>query len=257
MQSQIFYKVLGSLAVITIGILGYLSYRNSVMEHLYAEAIGYPNFFHGNVESMNAVNRLASYRGRRSTEFLINIAIGRGQYVSAETQIAAIAALSRRKDPDVAVMLAGLLQPHQGLSVRRAVAKALQRIPCNSLCTRAILHYLERTSLGEPNSEDLVIRPAGFDDVTVALRKDQTALYDDLYAVLRREKLETLIALTQVYGLGSDDPSIFALGLTGVLGIHEACSLLKESDRTIHELAEPNRAPVQAVQTALSSLQCK
>jgi hypothetical protein len=250
------YKFLGVVAVSVFAVLGYLSYRNSVMERLYAEAAGYPKFFRRSKESANAVNELASYHGRRSTELLINIAINRGPFVSSDAQAAAIDALSKRKDPDIAVMLAGLLQPHQGLDVRREAATALKKLPCNSLCVRAILHYLERTSQGQLNSEDLVVRPAGFDDVSISLEKDQTVVYNDLYAVLRREKAETLINLSQVYGLGSDDPSLFALDLSTKLGIHEACPVLKESDHAIMELSEPNKAPREAVQTALSSLQC-
>jgi hypothetical protein len=153
-------------------------------------------------------------------------------------------------------MLAVLLQPHQGLVVRREAAIALQKLPCNNLCVRAILHYLERTSQGQLNSEDLVVRPTGFDDVSISLKKDQTVVYNDLFAVLRREKGETLINLAEVYGLGSDDPSLFALELSSKLGIHEACPVLKQSDNAIKELSEPNKAPRQAVQTALSSLQC-
>jgi hypothetical protein len=251
-------KILFAFGVVaTIAAAGYLSYRNKAMNRLYAEAAGYPQFFRGTGESTEAVKRLATYRGQRATELLLDIALGHGPFVWGNTQTEAIKELANRSDPDVAVVMASLLQPHEGLVTRQAAATALRSLPCNTECVGSILYYIERVWRGEPNYEDRILRPPGFRDVTTDLQKDQQVLYESLYTVLRREKVETLTALVKVQGLGSDAPSLFTLDLVSHLGLPEACPLLQQSDRAIQKLEpESYRAPRQELRAAITSLRC-
>jgi hypothetical protein len=250
------FLLLGATAAITIA--GYVFYRNQAMNRLFAEASGYPSFLRSSNESTHAVSKLAAYRGQRATEMLVEIALGHGPLVFGEAQEEAIKALSKRGDPEVANALVKLLQPHEGLDTRKAVAGALQDLPCKGECIRSLLHYLERVWRGEPNYEDRAVRPRGYEDIIKSLRDDQRMLYANLYAVLRREKLETLTNLAQVYGLGSDSPSTFALDLSSRLELHESCLLLLKSARAIQKLP-PNffDAPREELQSAIVSLNCK
>lgn len=244
------------LAIVTVVFL-YDSYRNGVMTRLYAEAAGYPPYYRGSVESQAAVNTLAAYRGQRSTSLLLDIAL-RQNPLAPEAQTEAIKALGRRKDPQVAVTLASLLQPQEGLDTRKAAAEALQNLPCNRECIASILYYLERIWRGDPNDEDRWVLPPGNERVLANYRAGQQAIYNDLYSVLRREKKETFTTLVSVYGFGSDGPSPFALDLVSHLDLHEACPYLMESERHVKDLS-PDRfkAPRQEMQIAIASLNCK
>ncbi len=189
---------------------------------------------------------------------LLEIGLGHGPLVWGDTQTEAIKALGKRNDPDVALAMANLLQPHEGLATRQAATAALQYLPCNTECVGSILHYLERVWRGEPNYEDRTVRPSGFQDVTASLQRDQQTLYNSLYKVLQREQVATLTNLVKVYGLGSDAPSPFALELVSHLGLPEACPLLQQSDRAIEKLSpESYKAPRQELQAAIGSLKCK
>lgn len=254
-------KALKRLVTIFIGLAlvaaGYLSYRNNVMDRLYGEAGMDPRFFQGSQQAADAVRKLATYRGQRSTDYLLALAV-QTNVLAPEAQTEAIRALRDRHDPRIAPALAALLQPHEGLDVRRSAASALQNLPCKGECIVSILHYLERIWGGGLNHEDRRVRPSGFEEVTASLAKDQQALYSTLYSVLQREKLETVGALIKLHGLGTSDPSAFALDLLARLQIQEACPYLLESDRQLQDLSpETYKAPWQELQTAIVSLKCK
>jgi hypothetical protein len=235
----------------------YDNYRNGVMARLYAEALGHPSYYRSSVESQAAVRNLATYRGRRSTSMLLNIALLQNP-LAPGAQTEAIKALSERKEPEIAATLANLLQPHEGLGTRQAAAEALQNLPCNRECIGSILHYLERVGRGEPNEEDRTVFPPGTETLRSQQQSSQQALYGTLYSVLQREKIETLRNLVQVYGLGSDDPSPFALALVSRTQLHEACPYLLRSDQSIKR-SPPGlyTNPPKELQAAIASLDCK
>jgi hypothetical protein len=248
----------GVILVISAAATLYNSYRNGVMSRLYAEAAGYPPFFRGSSESTAAVRRIASYRGQRSTRMLLDIGLARGPMIWPDTQTEAIQLLRERNDPDTAIALANLLQPHERLGTRQAVATALKELPCKIECVRSVLHYLERTSRGEPNEEDLTLFPPGTENLRVDEKKDQQVLYDTLYAVLQREKLATLTNLDAIYGLGSDDSSPFGLELVSRIQLHEACPYLLRSDK-LAKSSPPglHSVPPKQLQAAIASLNCQ
>ncbi len=242
---------------VTSGLVGYLAYRNMAMERLYQEAAGYPPYLQDSRQSLEATRKLAAYHGRRATELLRGIAFGRGSLTWSDTQAEAIRALVNRGDAEAAPRLANLLQPHVGLDSRKAAAKALLSLPCKRECVRSVLHYLERISRGEMNFEDRLVFPPDSPEVPTDLKKQQQALYDSLYLVLRKEKSETLTILTQVYGLGSNAPSTFALDMASRLQIQEACPYLIESERQLKSLSPGFfRAPRQEIHATIISLKC-
>lgn len=244
------------LAIATVGFL-YDSYRNGVMARLYAEAVGRPPYYRGSAESQVAVKSLAAFRGRRSTVMLLDIAL-RQNALAPEAQTEAIKALRDRKDPEIAVALANLLQPHEGLGTRQAAATALKDLSCKGDCIGSVLHYLERVWRGEPNEEDRIVFPPGTENLRSGQHTSQQVLYDTLYSVLQRERIETLTKLVQVYGLGSDSPSPFALDLVSRIQLQEACPYLLESDQnTKNSPSGLYTAPPTELQAAIASLNCK
>lgn len=228
------------------------------MNRLYAEAAGDPRYFRASSESADAVRKLAAYRGRRCTDLLLALAL-QNNTVAPEAQTEAISALRERDDPRIAPALASLLQPHEGLNVRKATAAALQDLPCNGECTLSILHYLERIWRGEPNYEDRwVDHTPGFEDVTISLQKNQQEVYSKLHSVLRREKMETLGALIKVHGVGSTATSSFALDLLPRLQLKEACPFLLRSDQQLETLSTGlYKGPREELQGAIASLNCR
>jgi len=258
MQRKLATRVVLWGIVLGLAATGYISYRNNRMDRLYAEAAGYPKYFRGDHESTDAVRKLAAYRGHRATALLVDVALGRVPLELGGPQLEAIKELEKRNDLEVAPVLATILQPHEGLNNRRAAAEALQHMPCNKECVGSILHYLERVWRGEPNYEDRFVYPPSFQDVPAKLRENQQMVYDSLYRVLQREKVATLTDLQEVYGLGSNSPSPFALGLVSRLGLPEACILLEQSDQVIQR-SSPRwyNAPRQELQAAIDELKCK
>ncbi len=256
-RRSILGKLLVVCAVVAIAVLGLLSYRKQAMDRLYAEAAGHPQFYRGSQESQDAVKKLATYRGQRTTDLLLALAL-QNNPLAPEAQTEAIRALREREDPRIAAALANLLQPHEGLNARQAVAVALKDLPCKGECILSIFHYLERIWRGDSNHEDRWVDSAEMTNGTASLKKDQQSLYSALHAVLRRERMETLGGLIKVHGVGSSDPSPFALDLLPRLQLHEACPYLLQSDRQIKNLSpEFYNAPRQELQAAITSLKCK
>jgi len=244
------------IAVILAAVI-FLTYRNRQMDRLYAEATGDPRYIRSSDDSEQAVEKLANYRDKRSTDLLLQLAM-HGGFPGTKVQVKAIRTLGASNDPAVAGQLAYLLQPHEGLDNRQAAADALQSLPCKGECNRSILHYLQRISAGEPNYEDRTVFPSMFQDITVNLRKDQQELYSKLYAVLNREKLETLTNLVTIYGLGSVAPSRFGIDLVTRAKMQEACPLLLKSQEAIQtQSIDTYKAPRTELSAAIASLNCK
>lgn len=256
-------KFLGKFLLVVVAVAiaagGYLYYRESVINRLYAEAAGYPQVFRGTEESRAAVKELAAYRGQRSKRMLLSIALGKVPFPWPAVQAEAIKALRDRNDPEVSRALAKLLQPHEGLGTREAVALALRDLPCDDESIRSILHYLERVWRGEKNAEELVVDSILTNErAKEYTKKKREAFYDNLYAVLRRENAKTIVNLVQIYGIGSDGPSLFALDLLSRLGLHEVCPLLLQSEKAINQLGpELYNGPRQELQATIASLNCK
>jgi hypothetical protein len=191
-----------ALAVVTTG-YGLYHHREQQMDKLYAEASGTLPAFRGTVEAQSAVKKLAAYNGDRSTVMLLNIALGRTPFTWPDVQREAMNALASRRDPKTSASLAIVLQPHIPLPTRHAAADALRNIQCTSDCVRSILHYLERVWQDEPNYEDRTTFPLGLNEgVKADLANEQEALYQTLYAVLKREPRSTMEVLYQITGLG-------------------------------------------------------
>jgi len=179
----------------------------------------------------------------------------------AFARVAAIEALADRHDSRVAPVLARLLQPHVEQPVRKAVADALEKLHCVGDCTASVLHYLERTSQGETNIEDRgmphVDGQEGFwDRVQAMLARDQQSVYESLYTVLQQQGAATTYVLVNVYGLGTEAPSRFALQILSRTRLPEACPALMYSQETLEKLQDRDRER-EDVSAAIRAIGCK
>lgn len=190
---------------------------------------------------------------------LLAIAVGHEWFGWGGVQSEAVKQLARRNDPRVAPALARLLQPHEDLNTREGVAAGLLEMPCGADCAASVLHYLERVQRGDPNDEDRIVDPSYVPkDAAARTRKEQQALYATLYAILKRNEWATLTNLGQVYGLGSEDPSLFALDLVSRAQLARACGLLLQSEREIEKMSpESYKAPREELRAAIASLKCR
>ncbi|MGA2325049.1 MAG: HEAT repeat domain-containing protein [Bryobacteraceae bacterium] len=247
-----------SVAAITAGYFLF-QHREQRMDRLYAEAAGLPPASHGSAEARAAVRELGSFRGAKTTQMLLRIAMGQTPFPWPDVQREAIDALASRHDPSVTAALASVLQPHYPLPTRQAAAEALRLLPCTEECVKSILHYLERVWQGEPNYEDRTRFPPGLDEpVKADLAKEQQALYQALYAVLKREGRTTMGALVQVHGLGTDSPSRFGLTLLSRMQFREACPWVLQSAQLMKQSsADSFLAPREELEETLRSLKCR
>jgi hypothetical protein len=245
-------------AVSLIGCYAY--YRTLDMDRLYWRAVGYELFSSG-VDSdpekvTAAVRRIASYRGTHSTTLLLSIATAPpGSIVPPVARSEAIGALGQRNDPEVATALAALLQPWEDLDTRQDAAKAFQKLTCQEQCLLSVLHYLERIWRGEPNVEDrLIFRIPGQQEEE---QQRQRLVYEALYSVLRKTAVPTVRDLVIVYGVGSEDPSPFALDLVARAQLREACPVLLRSDQSLKHLQHLYAPAPPELVSAIRELKCE
>jgi len=245
--------------VVIVAVYGLYLYRERRLDRLYAEVADFPSASHGSKEAQAAVREIGRYKGAKSTQMLLSIAFGQTPFPWPDVQREAVKALAARDDPSISAVVAHALQPHQPLPTRQTIAEALGTLRCTSECVGAVLHYLERVWQGELNYEDRTSYPKGLnEDVKERLAKDQEALNQALFAVLRREDQLTLSALVQVYGLGTDAPSRFSLALVTRMGFRRACPAILQSEELAKQSsAESFQAPREEIAGASRSLECR
>ncbi len=262
MGARKYILALAAIAAIAVLALYARSYfQGRRLEALWGRAAGVDT-----VAAQEAVRELAAYTDPRSTSMLLEIAEGRVPAPWPDVQAEAVRALAERRDARIADALAELLQPHVSITVRGAVARALGRLPCESECVAAVLHYLERISQGEPNTEDRARLDFGHSQAgerarertTRAITKQQEAVYIGLYDVLRREDQLTTDRLVRVYGLGTAEPSKFALALIVRMHLTQACpALLRSREEGVHTSPEVSLLPREEIKATVASLGCR
>ena len=237
------------VSVILLAIVFFISYRRSRLDRLYAVAMGYSTI---NTDRRQvAIKELSRDPSQRATELLLKIATNSQLFLWPDGQDAAISALAERRDPAIAVRLADLMQPYLAIGTRRAVAGALSKLPCPADCIRSVLHYKERIWRGEPNFEERLSLYSTYQ------REQQEEVITLLNSVLIREQTVTLQVLRKIYGLGTENPSLFTLALIRQLRLNSACSELLASKDKILRLSDIGyKGPSADVASAIRDLQC-
>ena len=67
------------LAIVTAAaiVFWFISYQNGKIESLYAAAVGRPGYWRSSLESVEAVKKLARYKGERSSRLLLDVAMNK------------------------------------------------------------------------------------------------------------------------------------------------------------------------------------
>jgi hypothetical protein len=242
--------IAGLIILVAVGVgLSVVQYRNQAMRNLFRVAtLEVPA---GSEERIIAVKKLGTFSGRKATAMLLEIALGRypNAWVWSEPRNAAIKELRSRHDTDYSSDLASLLQPHENLESRQLAANALANSGCNIPCINSVLHYVERRWRGEPTVEERL--PYVPDEI----RKEQFELESQLDSVLLRHQKDTLASLSAIYGLGSADPSPYAIALVRRLHLDTACPALVSSRKNASSI-RGFREPAELAD-AISALRCQ
>jgi hypothetical protein len=192
----------------------------------------------GSDERVAAVHGIAMFSNSYATRLLLEIAFNDTAYYQSRAE--AISALGERSQngDEIADRLSTLLQPHQGLVIRRAAARALSRMPCSARCAASILHYMERDWRGDMFSEDRFENPGDSERLLGTEKKEVLSI---LSRCLSDNRDNTLSVLRGTYGIGSGNPSAFGLHMVELLDLKEACPELAvpipstQADSTIRE----------------------
>jgi hypothetical protein len=175
--------------------------------------------------SYRAIAELSRNHSERARDILLKVAKNSPTSDGASEAIRALEDHHQR-DPMVASALAELLQPHEDLATRQAVASALQNLPCDRDCTISILSYIERGWRGDPMYEDSLPMDSKLRGPIV---DERTAVIRELNSVLLKDKITTGGVLMDHYGLGSPLPSKFALYMVDQLDARDFCQVLGRS----------------------------
>jgi hypothetical protein len=230
-----------------------VSRRNKKMEDLYIIAIGQRSF--SSVKSQAAVKELAKFSGKQATKYLLQIANSQTSAILG-SQKTAISALATRDDPSIADRLSSQLQLYESLDARMEIAKTLAKLPCEFECIHSILYYKERRWRGEPTIQEQFVDP-NFEEGNANLEKEEQDISQLLDGVLVREQRQTIQVLVNIYGLGTLNPSVFALTLTQQLGLEQSCPLLTSSFKEMKKFPEVYyKGPTLKTSLALQALKC-
>jgi hypothetical protein len=146
------------------------------------------------------------------------------------------------------------------IDVRLTVAQALQTLPCDQECATNLLSSLNDIDQGKQNVEDpgTLEAPPGLREIVKAkIGTEQEQIYRQIRSDLLRDPKTTNIVLENVYGLGSDHPSAFAIDFVMQTPDTHACPLLKRSALALDDCAiGPPCVARDDLHRALMSLHC-
>jgi hypothetical protein len=172
----------------------------------------------GTAEQLRAVEFLSSRKDSRTTRELI--AVLSDERTRPDTRVLVASALRGRHELQVSIALSETMQLHTAPALRQEAVKALQGLSCTGLCTKNLLHYMERLWWGEHPSE--LLSPWKPESEQYFKRLEAEVL-SGVEQILLANRAATIEQLRKIYGLGSSGPSVFALHVVQVLNFHEAC----------------------------------
>jgi hypothetical protein len=252
-KNTILASIVFTLIAVTVF---FVSRRGREMEHLYLVATDPRTFDYGKCQA--ATKKLAEFPDKRATEYLLEIATNSATSEILGTQKIAISKLATRNDPVIADRLSNQLQLSESLNIRLEVSKALTELPCESECIRSILYYQERRWHGEPTIQERLMVDANFaEQSNKQVERAEQEVSQSLNSVLVKEQPVTISVLVNIYGLGSLNPSLFALKTLQELGLQQSCPLLIRSFSEMKKLSEVGyKGPLPETHSAIEALKC-
>jgi hypothetical protein len=224
--------------------------------HLFKQA-SFSGEWTGSDGEMRAIRELGADPSDEAKRMLVDLA-SHPSGLTVDPQRQAISELAKRNDQTISPFLASLIQPGTLLDSRMAAAEALQSMPCNDQCTKALLSYLNRIDSGELNAEqqglDVLTNANLRESVEAMSKRKEQKIYELVYVVLLRSPDTTNSVLTQDYGLGTATPKQFAIAFVTRANSSAFCPALIQSER---QLSSSTTSIRTSVTEALNSMKCR
>ncbi|MCZ2155124.1 MAG: hypothetical protein LC114_14700 [Bryobacterales bacterium] len=207
-------NVLAAISVIALTVFWFWQgQRDRKLTELIAEASGRSTLYRVAPDPVSAVQMLAEFDNADAQEAILLMAGARPDTLPMGVQECAIRALAKQHTTEACHVLAQVLQSHFLSGYRAEAAKLLAEKKCDKLTVVYTLHYLNQIAKGERELESRFLvndRPAIPEEL---IRERHTAVARDLYRMLDGNREATAEALTELYGIGTDSPTVFAIQL--------------------------------------------
>lgn len=251
-------NILAAITVIALTIFWFWQeQRNQKLSELILEASGKSMLFRVAPDPVSAVQMLAELDGPDAEEAILLIAGARPDTLPMGVQEHAIRALGQQDTTEACHVLAQVLQPHFLEGYRAEAAKLLAEKKCDKLTVVYALHYLNQVAKGERELESRFLideRPAVSEEL---IRERHTAVARDLYRMLDRNREATAEVLTELYGVGTESPTVFAIQLLVEAKFKWACNGLFWTQQLVDSNSPDTfMAPRSEIQEAIVSLKC-
>lgn len=203
------------------------------------------------MSNTDVVHQIAVKGKGEAVGYLARIAIS--PIAARENRITAIDELVRIGNPDAVAGVADVLAPHDPIDVREHAAKALVNSNCTERCLKAVLTYLYRVSSGETSLRE----QSKLASVRTEFVRQQQGIVDTLREVLCKHERETITILVTMYGLGTEEPSRFAVDTVGQLQLRQACDLLIQSEDYQQKLSKIAQSNPSRTAEVIRELKCR
>jgi hypothetical protein len=251
-------NILAAITVIALTVFWFWQgQRDRKLTELIAEASGRSTLFRVAPDPVSALQMLAALDNADAQEAILLIAGARPDTLPMGVQEYAIRALAKQHTTEACHVLAQVLQPHFLASYRAEAAKLLAEKKCDKLTVVYALHYLNQIVMGERERESRYLVNDGPAVPAEHIRERHTAVARDLYRMLDGNREATAETLTELYGIGTDAPTVFAIHLLREAKFKWACNALLATQQLV-DSNSPNTfiAPRLEIQETIDSLKC-
>ena len=234
--------------------------KHESLVHLFDEASGLDPEVRSSASSVRAVQEIGAYPGEEAEQMLLALAARQPEVPFVDVQVQAVRELKMRADPKIPALLAALMRPQTLIDTRKAVAVALQSLPCDRTCATSLLQYLKKIDQGEQNIEDVDVfhYQSGLDEqVRAKIEAEQQEIYSMIYIVLSRQSKILIAVLSDEYGLGSEVPRDFAINFATRSQDRRICPELERSAKALgDDINSSSREIRRKLDQALTTLEC-
>lgn len=231
--------------------------RDQKLSELILEASGRSAPFQLAPDPVSAVQMLAEFDDADAREAILLMAGARPDTLPIGVQEHAIRALEKQNTAEACHVLAQVLQPHFLAAYRAEAAKLLAEKKCDKLTVVYVLHYLNQIAKGERELESRFLLNDRLLVSEDLIQERRAAVTSGLYRMLDRNREVTGEVLAELYGIGSDSPTNFAIQLVREAEFAWACYALSRTQQVVDSNSPDTFiAPRSEIQQAITSLKC-